>query len=67
MYAIRSYYAFAVCLGLIYSSLRTLSRSLGPLAQLHNVLERIEKLLGMPVDNLWVGTFHGLAHRNNFV
>jgi DNA helicase-2/ATP-dependent DNA helicase PcrA len=24
---------------------------------------RIEKLLGVPVDNLWVGTFHGLAHR----
>ena len=24
---------------------------------------RIEALLGMPVDNLWIGTFHGLAHR----
>jgi len=24
---------------------------------------RIEKLLDMPVGNLWVGTFHGLAHR----
>ncbi len=24
---------------------------------------RIEALLGMPVENLWVGTFHGLAHR----
>jgi DNA helicase-2/ATP-dependent DNA helicase PcrA len=24
---------------------------------------RIESLLGMPVANLWVGTFHGLAHR----
>jgi len=24
---------------------------------------RIEKLLGTPIDNLWVGTFHGLAHR----
>ncbi len=24
---------------------------------------RIEALLNMPVDNLWVGTFHGLAHR----
>ncbi|MDG1462620.1 MAG: DNA helicase II [Gammaproteobacteria bacterium] len=24
---------------------------------------RIENLLGMPVGNLWVGTFHGLAHR----
>jgi len=24
---------------------------------------RIEKLLTTPVDNLWVGTFHGLAHR----
>ncbi len=24
---------------------------------------RIEKLLDMPVANLWVGTFHGLAHR----
>ena len=24
---------------------------------------RIEALLGIPVNNLWVGTFHGLAHR----
>jgi DNA helicase-2/ATP-dependent DNA helicase PcrA len=24
---------------------------------------RIEQLLDMPVGNLWVGTFHGLAHR----
>ncbi|MDH3977543.1 MAG: DNA helicase II [Gammaproteobacteria bacterium] len=24
---------------------------------------RIEQLLGGPVNNLWVGTFHGLAHR----
>jgi DNA helicase II / ATP-dependent DNA helicase PcrA len=24
---------------------------------------RIEELLGMPASNLWVGTFHGLAHR----
>jgi DNA helicase-2/ATP-dependent DNA helicase PcrA len=24
---------------------------------------RIEALLGMPVANLWIGTFHGLAHR----
>jgi len=24
---------------------------------------RIEALLGMPAGNLWVGTFHGLAHR----
>ena len=24
---------------------------------------RIESLLGLPVDNLWIGTFHGLAHR----
>jgi DNA helicase-2/ATP-dependent DNA helicase PcrA len=24
---------------------------------------RIETLLGIPVANLWVGTFHGLAHR----
>jgi len=24
---------------------------------------RIEELLGMPVASLWVGTFHGLAHR----
>ena len=24
---------------------------------------RIEALLGIPVDRLWVGTFHGLAHR----
>ncbi len=25
--------------------------------------QRIEALLDMPVENLWVGTFHGLAHR----
>ena len=24
---------------------------------------RIEELLGMPTRNLWIGTFHGLAHR----
>ena len=24
---------------------------------------RIEDLLGMPTQNLWIGTFHGLAHR----
>ncbi len=24
---------------------------------------RIEELLGMPVGGMWVGTFHGLAHR----
>jgi DNA helicase-2/ATP-dependent DNA helicase PcrA len=24
---------------------------------------RIEALLGVPIENLWVGTFHGLAHR----
>lgn len=24
---------------------------------------RIENLLGMPVQHLWIGTFHGLAHR----
>ena len=24
---------------------------------------RIEMLLGMPVNHLWIGTFHGLAHR----
>ena len=24
---------------------------------------RIEDLLGVPVNNMWVGTFHGLAHR----
>ena len=24
---------------------------------------RVESLLGLPVDNLWIGTFHGLAHR----
>lgn len=24
---------------------------------------RIESLLGMPVGHLWIGTFHGLAHR----
>ncbi len=25
--------------------------------------ERIERLLGFPTRNLWIGTFHGLAHR----
>ena len=25
--------------------------------------ERIEKLLGFPTRHLWIGTFHGLAHR----
>jgi DNA helicase-2/ATP-dependent DNA helicase PcrA len=25
--------------------------------------QRIERLLAMPAGNLWVGTFHGLAHR----
>ena len=25
--------------------------------------DRIETLLGIPVNNLWIGTFHGLAHR----
>ncbi len=24
---------------------------------------RVEQLLGIPVRNLWIGTFHGLAHR----
>jgi len=24
---------------------------------------RIESLLGIPADGMWVGTFHGLAHR----
>ncbi|MCW8958897.1 MAG: DNA helicase II [Gammaproteobacteria bacterium] len=24
---------------------------------------RIERLMGMPADSLWVGTFHGIAHR----
>jgi DNA helicase-2/ATP-dependent DNA helicase PcrA len=24
---------------------------------------RIEKLRGIPVSHMWVGTFHGLAHR----
>ena len=24
---------------------------------------RVEELLGMPVSNMWIGTFHGLAHR----
>ena len=25
--------------------------------------DRVENLLQMPVHNLWIGTFHGLAHR----
>jgi len=25
--------------------------------------ERIERLLGFPTRSLWIGTFHGLAHR----
>jgi len=25
--------------------------------------DRIEQLLGMPIGGMWVGTFHGLAHR----
>jgi DNA helicase-2/ATP-dependent DNA helicase PcrA len=25
--------------------------------------DRVEALLGMPTRNLWIGTFHGLAHR----
>lgn len=24
---------------------------------------RVEKLMGMPLNNMWIGTFHGLAHR----
>ncbi len=24
---------------------------------------RVEELLGIPVSNMWIGTFHGLAHR----
>ena len=24
---------------------------------------RIERLLDIPVNNLWIGTFHGIAHR----
>ncbi|MEC9375256.1 MAG: DNA helicase II [Pseudomonadota bacterium] len=24
---------------------------------------RVENLLGIPINNLWIGTFHGLAHR----
>jgi DNA helicase-2/ATP-dependent DNA helicase PcrA len=29
----------------------------------HEMRERIERLLGFPTRNLWIGTFHGLAHR----
>jgi DNA helicase II / ATP-dependent DNA helicase PcrA len=29
----------------------------------HEMRERIEKLLGIPTHGMWVGTFHGLAHR----
>jgi len=25
--------------------------------------ERIEAILGVPIGGMWVGTFHGLAHR----
>ena len=25
--------------------------------------QRSERLLDMPVDHLWIGTFHGIAHR----
>ncbi len=44
--------AFAVCFGLVYPSLRTLSRSLGRLAQLHNVLDRIEEVMEIPSEEL---------------
>jgi DNA helicase-2/ATP-dependent DNA helicase PcrA len=29
----------------------------------HEMRERIEHLLGQPLGGMWVGTFHGLAHR----
>lgn len=29
----------------------------------HEMLHRIQGLLGMPANNMWVGTFHGLSHR----
>ncbi len=29
----------------------------------HEMRQRIEALLGFPTRNLWIGTFHGLAHR----
>ena len=29
----------------------------------HEMRGRIEKLLGIPGSNMWVGTFHGIAHR----
>jgi len=29
----------------------------------HEMRARIEKLLGIPGSNMWVGTFHGIAHR----
>ena len=29
----------------------------------HEMRARVEKLQGMPVAGMWVGTFHGLAHR----
>ena len=29
----------------------------------HEMRGRIEKLLGVPGNSMWVGTFHGIAHR----
>ena len=29
----------------------------------HEMRNRIEALYGMPISGMWVGTFHGLAHR----
>jgi DNA helicase-2/ATP-dependent DNA helicase PcrA len=29
----------------------------------HEMRQRIEALLGFPTRHLWIGTFHGLAHR----
>jgi DNA helicase-2/ATP-dependent DNA helicase PcrA len=29
----------------------------------HEMRARIEKLLGIPGSSMWVGTFHGIAHR----
>ncbi len=29
----------------------------------HEMRGRIESLLGLPLSNMWVGTFHGLSHR----
>ena len=29
----------------------------------HEMKQRIESLLGRPANSMWIGTFHGLAHR----